>query len=50
MVPFLCRFDHVFGEDATQQEVYSRTVKPLLNDILNGRNASVLAYGPTGAG
>uniref|UniRef100_A0A672RN04 Kinesin-like protein KIF22 n=1 Tax=Sinocyclocheilus grahami TaxID=75366 RepID=A0A672RN04_SINGR len=34
----------------TQQEVFLTSVKPILPHILNGQNASVFAYGPTGAG
>ncbi|KAJ8923180.1 hypothetical protein NQ315_001734, partial [Exocentrus adspersus] len=43
-------FDVVFGEDSTQEEVYKITTKSLVKDILNGYNATVFAYGPTGAG
>ncbi len=38
------------GEQTTQQEVFLSSVKPILPHILNGQNASVFAYGPTGAG
>ena len=44
------RFDTVFGPTDSQQNVYSGCVKPLLQQVMNGRNASVLAYGPTGSG
>uniref|UniRef100_UPI00398E560A kinesin-like protein KIF22 isoform X2 n=1 Tax=Pristiophorus japonicus TaxID=55135 RepID=UPI00398E560A len=43
-------FDAFHGEDASQQEVYIDSVKPILTHVLNGQNASVFAYGPTGAG
>lgn len=46
----LCRFDVFHGEEATQQEVYLSSVKPIIPHILEGQNASVFAYGPTGAG
>ncbi|XP_030611242.1 kinesin-like protein KIF22 [Archocentrus centrarchus] len=42
-------FDVFHGEQTTQQEVFL-SVKPILPHILNGQNASVFAYGPTGAG
>jgi len=45
-----CRFDVFHGEQTTQQEVFLTSVKPILPHILNGQNASVFAYGPTGAG
>uniref|UniRef100_A0A3B4ANE9 Kinesin-like protein n=1 Tax=Periophthalmus magnuspinnatus TaxID=409849 RepID=A0A3B4ANE9_9GOBI len=43
-------FDVFHGEKTTQQEVFLSSVKPILPHILNGQNASVFAYGPTGAG
>lgn len=43
-------FDAYHGEQTTQQEVFLSSVKPILPHILNGQNASVFAYGPTGAG
>uniref|UniRef100_A0A3B4GLZ0 Kinesin-like protein n=1 Tax=Pundamilia nyererei TaxID=303518 RepID=A0A3B4GLZ0_9CICH len=42
-------FDVFHGEQTTQQEVFLSSVKPILPHILNGQNASVFAYGPTGA-
>lgn len=49
---FICifSFDVFHGEQTTQQEVFLSSVKPILPHILNGQNASVFAYGPTGAG
>ncbi|KAJ8245879.1 hypothetical protein GJAV_G00261280 [Gymnothorax javanicus] len=44
------QFDAFYGEQATQQEVFVTSVKPILPHLLNGQNASVFAYGPTGAG
>lgn len=43
-------FDVFHGENTTQQEVFLSSVKPILPHVLNGQNASVFAYGPTGAG
>ncbi|CAH1956477.1 unnamed protein product [Acanthoscelides obtectus] len=43
-------FDVVFGEDSTQEDVYEVTTSRLVKDVLNGYNATVFAYGPTGAG
>lgn len=44
------RFDAFYGEAATQRDVYMGSVKPVLHHLLKGQNASILAYGPTGAG
>jgi len=46
----LFRFARVFGPDSSQAEVYRYCVQPLLSRVLNGQNASVFAYGPTGSG
>ncbi|CAH0563687.1 unnamed protein product [Brassicogethes aeneus] len=43
-------FDVVFGEDSSQEDVYNVTTSTLVKDVLNGYNATVFAYGPTGAG
>ncbi|XP_052900960.1 kinesin-like protein KIF19 [Anopheles moucheti] len=43
-------YDCVFGEASTQDEVYSVAVAPLVQDVLNGYNAAVFAYGATGSG
>ncbi|XP_069461937.1 kinesin-like protein KIF18B isoform X2 [Ambystoma mexicanum] len=43
-------FDHVFGEDSRQQEVFQHTTRDILDGVLNGYNCSVFAYGATGAG
>ncbi|XP_028914627.1 kinesin-like protein KIF22 [Ornithorhynchus anatinus] len=44
------QFDAFYGEASSQQEVYAGSVQPILRHLLEGQNASVLAYGPTGAG
>ncbi|KAI0035688.1 kinesin-domain-containing protein [Vararia minispora EC-137] len=43
-------FDRVFRHDASQQDVYDATARPLLNRLLDGFNATVFAYGATGCG
>ncbi|NXJ55473.1 KI18B protein, partial [Spizaetus tyrannus] len=43
-------FDRVFGEGATQEEVFQHTTCDMLDSVLNGYNCSVFAYGATGAG
>ncbi|MBN3312432.1 KIF22 protein, partial [Atractosteus spatula] len=44
------QFDILHGDRSSQQEVYLSSVKPVLPFLLAGQNASVFAYGPTGAG
>ncbi|XP_058532268.1 kinesin-like protein KIF18B [Ochotona princeps] len=43
-------FDRVFGEGATQQDVFQHTTYSILDGFLQGYNCSVFAYGATGAG
>lgn len=43
-------FDEAFDECAGQQHVYERTTKFLISSVLQGFNATVFAYGATGAG
>lgn len=44
------RFNGFFDEDSTQETLYHNSVCPLIPYVLQGHNASVFAYGPTGAG
>ncbi|XP_071950999.1 chromosome-associated kinesin KIF4A-like [Antedon mediterranea] len=43
-------YDFVFSKDTEQEEVYTKAVKPLVDGIFKGYNATVLAYGQTGSG
>ena len=41
-------FDGVFDPDSNQKEVYEEVGKPVLKDVLQGYNGSILAYGQAG--
>mmetsp|Transcript_29510 Transcript_29510/g.28671 ORF Transcript_29510/g.28671 Transcript_29510/m.28671 type:complete len:357 (+) Transcript_29510:521-1591(+) len=43
-------FDYVYGPESTQSHVYDTTAKPAVNSVLEGYNATILAYGQTGTG
>ncbi|XP_051876871.1 kinesin-like protein KIF19 isoform X2 [Pristis pectinata] len=43
-------FDMVFDDTSTQEDVYLATTKDLIKGVISGYNATVFAYGPTGAG
>lgn len=43
-------FDRVFGTDSKQREVYDEIVAPLLEEVLQGYNCTIFAYGQTGTG
>ena len=40
-------FDAVFDANSTQQEVYERTTKPFIANVVQGLNVTVFAYGST---
>lgn len=46
--PFI--FDGVLGQSATQSDVYRVVALPIVDDVLEGYNGTILAYGQTGAG
>lgn len=43
-------FDHVFGENSTQVDIFENTTKGVIEGVMNGFNCTVFAYGATGAG
>ncbi|XP_024875827.1 kinesin-like protein KIF19 [Temnothorax curvispinosus] len=43
-------YDIVFGEASTQEDVYEGTTTKLVQNVLNGYNATVFSYGATGSG
>lgn len=43
-------FDYVYGPDSTQSHVYENTARPAVLSVLEGYNATILAYGQTGTG
>ena len=43
-------FDFAFDKEASQVDIFQKTTKFLCEGVLNGFNATVFAYGATGAG
>ena len=43
-------FDVVFGPEASQELVYDEVVQPMLEEVLQGYNCTLFAYGQTGTG
>ncbi|KAJ2714959.1 hypothetical protein H4R19_001460 [Coemansia spiralis] len=43
-------FDGLFGPQTTQEEVYDKAVSPILNQVMQGYNCTIFAYGQTGTG
>eukprot|EP00035_Acanthoeca_spectabilis_P006335 m.123271 g.123271 ORF g.123271 m.123271 type:complete len:712 (+) comp13455_c0_seq1:198-2333(+) len=44
------KFDHVFGPDVKQVDVYNRTARTIVSSCLEGYNGTIFAYGQTGTG
>ena len=43
-------FDHAFGSDAAQHDIYCESAERLVDSFFDGFNATILAYGQTGSG
>ncbi|XP_030926960.1 kinesin-like protein KIN-5B [Quercus lobata] len=43
-------FDKVFGPKAQQRSIYDQAIAPVVNEVLDGFNCTVFAYGQTGTG
>ena len=48
--PKVFTYDSVFDESVGQCEVYDKVVQPLVEEVLEGYNCTVFAYGQTGTG
>ncbi|KAJ1391346.1 P-loop containing nucleoside triphosphate hydrolase [Sesbania bispinosa] len=46
----LFTFDKVFGPKAQQRSIYDQAIAPVVNEVLDGFNCTVFAYGQTGTG
>lgn len=43
-------FDRVFGMDSRQPDIFEFSIRSTVEDVMNGYNGTVFAYGQTGAG
>lgn len=43
-------YDYVFDVDSTQQQVFEQVGYPVLNNIIEGYNGTIMAYGQTSSG
>lgn len=44
------RFDACYDTNAPQEELFRKEIEPLIENVTNGINTTVFAYGVTGAG
>lgn len=45
-----CNRNQVFGPSAQQKDLYEQAVVPIVNEVLEGFNCTIFAYGQTGTG
>jgi kinesin family protein 3/17 len=43
-------FDHVFGPNSKQVDIYNLVARPIVEAVLEGYNGTIFAYGQTGTG
>jgi hypothetical protein len=43
-------FDHILGQEVTQEMSYDRIARGIINDVMEGYNGTIMAYGQTGSG
>lgn len=43
-------FMQIFGPDSRQLELFDHAVVPIVNEVLEGYNCTIFAYGQTGTG
>lgn len=43
-------FDKIFAPDTTQQRLYDSAIAPIVDEVLQGFNCTIFAYGQTGTG
>lgn len=43
-------FDNVFGPTTTQQHLFETVCRPVVDEVLQGYNCTIFAYGQTGTG
>jgi hypothetical protein len=42
------RFDRVFGPDSQQEKLYKQAITPIVNEVMDGFNCTIFAYGQVG--
>ena len=49
-MPHAYYYDTTFGPTASNPDVYAKSVKPVVDSVLEGYHATIFAYGMTGSG
>lgn len=53
MIDYRSSFDiflQVFGPNSEQVDLYNQAISPIVNEVLEGYNCTIFAYGQTGTG
>lgn len=48
--PLTFTYDHIFRPESTQEEVFEISAKPIIEDVIQGFNGTIFAYGQTASG
>mmetsp|Transcript_20718 Transcript_20718/g.23652 ORF Transcript_20718/g.23652 Transcript_20718/m.23652 type:complete len:662 (+) Transcript_20718:118-2103(+) len=43
-------FDHIFEEESTNFQIYNAMIRPVVREVVDGKNGTVFCYGQTGSG
>ena len=43
-------FDQIFDEENNNKDVFDKSIKPMIDNLIEGYNSTILAYGITGTG
>ena len=49
-VPFTFAFDEVFDERCSQEKLYQQAIRPLVQELLTGKSATIICFGAKEAG
>ena len=43
-------FDKIFSEETKQEEIFEISSKPVIDEVIKGKNGALIVYGETGSG
>ena len=43
-------FDQIFDEENNNKDVFDKSIKPMIDNLIEGYNSTILVYGITGTG
>ncbi|OMJ81409.1 hypothetical protein SteCoe_18145 [Stentor coeruleus] len=49
-IPLTFTYDYIFTSESTQEDVFTIAAKPIIEDVIQGFNGTIFAYGQTASG